>query len=206
MSPDELPRLQAEAMPRLVRICAMQSIAICVLIVLLGVSVWMGMTKRPQVLGLTESGRVIPLVPLDKPYVNDARVVSFADECTRSAFSHDFVNYRQTEVEASKCFTSAGAESFAQAMEPLLEDLQQRRMVMSVTPVKPPVVVRTFRRGSVYSWQVQSVITLNREGTRERMTPASYVVDMVIERVPLEESVRGISVAQITLRPGTAKS
>ncbi|MEJ8837591.1 DotI/IcmL family type IV secretion protein [Ramlibacter sp. AN1133] len=185
----------------------MQSITIVVLIILLGVSMVMGMAKRPQLLGITESGRVVPLVPLDKPYVSDSRVLGFADECTRQAFSHDFVNFRLTQAEAGQCFTASGAESFARAMAPLLEDLEQRRMVMSITPIAPPTVVRTFKRGGeVYSWAVQSVITLNREGTRERMTPTSYVVDLVIERVPLEESVRGISVAQINMRPGGAKS
>lgn len=207
MSPDEIPRLQMEAMPKLVRILVMQAITIVVLLVVLGISVWVGLNKQPQVLGLTETGRVIPLVPLDKPYVSDSRVISFADECTRLAFSHDFTNFRQTQAQAGQCFTSVGSESFAKAMEPLLQDLEQRRMVMSITPMQPPTVVRTFKRGgNVHSWAVQSVITLNREGTRERMTPTSYVVDLVIERVPLEESVRGISVALINLRPGGAKS
>jgi intracellular multiplication protein IcmL len=207
MSPDELPRLQAETMPRLVRILVVQGVAILVLLILLGISMWVGLNKRPQVLGLTEAGRVIPLIPLDKPYVSDSRVISFADECTRMAFSHDFVNFRSTQAAVGQCFTLAGSESFARAMAPLLQDLEERRMVMSITPIAPPTVVRTFKRGgAVFSWSVQSVITLNREGTRERMTPASYVVDLVIERVPLEESVRGISVAMINMRPGGVKS
>lgn len=204
MSPEDLTRLMAETMPRLVRIMTLLAIGLVLNVALLGASIYMGMSKRPQVLGITESGRVIPIVPLDKPYVSDSRVLSFADECTRTAFSHDFVNFRSTMAQASNCFTSNGVEGFSQALGPLLQDLEARRMVMSVS-LQAPAVVRTFKRnGQIYSWLVQTRMTLNREGTRERVSPTTYVVDLVIERVPLEESIRGISVAQINVRPGGA--
>lgn len=204
MSPDELPRLQAEAMPKLIRVLT-ASIVLNVLLgaLLIGAVTW-AMMKKPLIIATTESGRIIPIVPLDQPYTSDARVVSFADECIRAALSHDFVNFRASMQAASECFTTGGSDSFYKAMDPLLADLQQRRMVMSVTPTRPPVIVKPFMRAGVRSWQLQSVVTINREGTKERITPATYIVSMVVERVPLEESVRGISVAQIDLKPGTA--
>jgi intracellular multiplication protein IcmL len=205
-SPDDLPRLQAESYPRLVRIIVMQSFAIVLMAILLIGAVAWGMNKRPNNFAVTEKGTIIPLIPLDKPYVSESRVIGFADECIREALSHDFNNYRMTVARATECFTPAGAESYAHAMDPLLKDLQERRMVMSVSVTQSPTVVRTYKRSDVYSWGLQAVVTLNREGTRERVTPASYVVELTIERVPLEDSVRGISVSMITLRPGGAKT
>lgn len=203
MSPDDLNQIRAEVMPKLVRAIMLSSIANVLLALCVIAAVYFGITKPAQVLAVTETGRVVPLVPLDKPYVGDSRVVGFADECTRTAFSHDFLNFRQTLASASSCFTSEGSASFAKAIEPLIQDLESRRMVMTPT-MQPAVVVRTFKKsGQVYSWVVQTKMTLNREGTRERVVPTTYVVDLIIERVPLEESVRGIGVAQINVRPGS---
>jgi intracellular multiplication protein IcmL len=207
MSPEELPRLQADAAPRMARVIVAQSVAIVILIVLLGLSMAWGQFKKPLVIAATATGQIIPIVPLDKPYTSDARVVGFADECMREAFSHDFVNFRTSMTRASECFTTSGNESFFKAMEPIVQDLEQRRMVMSITVNRPPAIVKTFRRGgNVFSWEVQAVVTLNREGTRERMSPANYVVRMTVERVPLEDSPRGISVAQINVSPGSGDS
>lgn len=202
-SPDELNQIRADVVPKLVRIVVLQSIAIGILTVVMGVALYVGITKPPQLLAITDTGRVIPLVPLDKPYVGDSRVVGFADECIRTAFSHDFLNFRQTLASASSCFTTDGSASFNTAIAPLIQDLESRRMVMTPT-MQPAVVVRTFKRGGqVFSWVVQTKMTLNREGTRDRVIPTTYVVDLVVERVSLEESVRGIAVSQINVRPGS---
>jgi len=201
LGPEDINEIRAVVLPRLVRVTTWQSVAIVLLVLCQAVTIWLGMTKAPQILAITDTGRVIPLVPLDKPYVGDARVVGFADECVRMAFSHDFLNFRHSLSQAKTCFTGSGGGSFDEAIAPLIQDLEQRRMVMTPT-LQPAVIVKTMNRAGVYSWVVQTKMTLFREGTKERVVPSSYVVDIVVERVPLEESVRGIAVAQINVRPG----
>jgi len=46
-------------------------------------------------------------VTLDKPFVSDARVIGFTEECLRLSFAHDFENYRQTmnAVDADRKLT-----------------------------------------------------------------------------------------------------
>lgn len=200
MSPDDLHEIRAVILPKLIRTSFFLSVAIVVLALGLVLAIYLAATKKPQILAITETGRVIPLVPLDRAYVPDARVIGFADECVRSAFSHDFLNFRHTLGQARGCFTGSGGASFDAAIEPLIKDLEQRRMVMTST-LQPAVIVKTMTRSGVYSWVVQTKMTLYREGTKERVNPAQYVVDIVVERVPLEESVRGIALSQINVRP-----
>lgn len=204
MSPDtDLDQIRKEIIPKLVRTNVILSIAVVLLtvgMIALGV---MSANKRPLTFGVTETGRIIPLVPLDQPYLGDARIVSFADECIRQAFSHDFRNFRMSVANAKGCFTSDGARGFEAAIEPLLADIQERRMVMSVSP-EPPVVIRKATPGGVHTWVVQTRMTLHRDGSRERIAPATFVVDLVLQRIPLEESVRGVGIAQINVRPGQA--
>lgn len=201
LGPDDLNDIRKILLPKLVRVNTYLSVAVLLLSIGVIVAIYLSVTKKPQVLAITETGRVIPLVPLDKPYVGDARVVGFADECVRMSFSHDFLNFRQSMNQASTCFTSAGIASYEEAIAPLIKDLEQRRMVMTPT-LQPARIAKTVQRGGVHSWIVQTKMTLYREGTKERVVPALYQVDVVIERVPLEESVRGIAVAQINVRPG----
>ncbi len=204
LGPEDLDQIRAAIMPKVVRVMFFQSIAILVLVVGLIIAFYSAATKRPEVLAVTESGKIIPLVPLDKPYVSDARVVGFADECIRSAFGHDFLNFRSTMAVAKECFTAEGGRNFDAAIAPLLKDIQERRMVMAVT-LQPAIIVNSMLRGgSVKTWVVQSKMTLFREGTKDRVAPVTYIVDLVVERVPLEDSARGISVSQINVRPGPA--
>lgn len=204
LGPEDLDQIRAAIMPKVVRVMVAQTVAILVLAIGLILAFYSAATKRPEVLAVTETGRIIPLVPLDKPYVSDARIIGFADECIRAAFGHDFLNFRTTMAAARNCFTVDGGRNFDSAIAPLLSDIQERRMVMAATLQPAVIVSSTVRSGGVKTWVVQTKMTLFREGTKDRVAPVTYIVDLVIERVPLEDSVRGISVSQINVRPGAA--
>ncbi len=192
--------IRRELIPKLARLALIQQVSILALLVALTAMAYFAVTKRPEILGITDSGRVIPLIALDKPHVTDARVVGFAAECLQAVFSHDFVNYKGTMNEASKCFTSDGTASLHAAMGPLLTDINKRRMVLS-SVVQPPTIVRKGTSQGVHQWALQTKITLYKEGTVEREVPRAHLVDLIIERVPMDESVRGIGLAKINVKP-----
>jgi intracellular multiplication protein IcmL len=204
VSPDvDLEQMRKEIVPKLVRSNMILTVAVVILSIAMIAIAFMAVNKKPLTFGVTDTGRIIPLIPLDQPYVGDARVIGFADECVRQAFSHDFKNFRLTLAGAKTCFTAAGARGFDAAIEPLIGDIQDKRMVMSVS-MEPAVIVRVAKPRGVHTWVVQSRMTLYREGTKERVVPTTFTVDLVVERLPLEESVRGIGIAQINVRPGSA--
>lgn len=206
MTPDtDIEQIRKELVPKLIRTNTILTVAVVFLVISNIFMGYLAASKKPMTFAVTSTGSVIPMVPMDKPYLGDARIVSFADECVRMAFSHDFRNFRQTVNGAKDCFTSEGSRGFDAAIEPLLDDIEKRRMVMSVSP-EPPVVVRKATPRGVHTWIVQTRMTLFRDGTRERISPTTYTVDLVIERVPLEASVRGVGIAQINVRPGNSAS
>lgn len=198
-------QLRAEIFPKLTKGIILQGAVNVILAIGIIIALIFATNKRQAVVGITDSGRVIPLVSLDKPHVNDSRVVAFADECVRLSFNHDFVNFRQSMTGATKCFTTDGARSFTAALAPWLKEMERGRYVMSVT-LRPPTVLQTSQSGGVYRWVVQTEMTLFREGTQLRLTPTPYQVDLIVERVPLEEDVRGISVSQINVKPAVRVS
>lgn len=188
------------AVPRLLNVLVLVSVAL-ILSVFTNVGLaFFVFKKKTEAYAVSESGRVVPLVPLDKPYVNDPRVVSFSEECLRGSFGHDFENFRMTMNAAKNCYTSEGARDFEAAMAPLLEDIKSKNLVMS-SVMEPTVVDRTYRLAGVVHWETVTPMTLYRRGTREQLTPLKFRVTTVIQRVALDEQVRGISVRSINLKP-----
>ncbi len=189
---------------KLTRVAVYLAISLLLSVAISGVSLYAAFSKKPVVIASDDKGRVIPVVPLNKPYLNDSRVLGFAAECIRRAFSHDFLNYRLSVDEASRCFTSNGAQMYAVAMEGMLKELVASRMIMTAE-VSPPVVVRgPIERNGRIVWQVQAKMRLHREGQKERLTPQEMIVDMDVVRVELEESVRGVAVSQFNVRPASS--
>lgn len=188
-------------MSKLLRVAVLASTVAVISSITSCVGIYMAFSKTPIAIAATDQGRVIPLIPLDKPYVTDSRVLSFVEECGRKSFSHDFKNFRMTLEEASKCFTTDGSRMYLGAMDEMLHKLETQRMIMSVS-MEPPVVVRgpVMLNGRA-TWYVQSKIMLFREGQQERITPQSYVLETTVVRVDLEESVRGIAVNEFFLTP-----
>lgn len=188
------------AVPKLLTIIVGLSFALSfmsIATVALTVFVW---KKKTESFAMSETGRVVPLIPLDKPYVNDSRVVGFADECLRSSFAHDYENYRLTMNQAKNCYTTEGAAAFEAAMEPLMADVKAKNLVLS-SSMEPTVVVKTYKISGVVHWETQTPMMLYRRGTREQLAPIRFLVTSVVERVPLDEHVRGISVRSINLKP-----
>lgn len=155
--------------------------------------------KSVQTVAMSESGRVVPLIPLDKPYVNDGRVIGYVEECLRTSFSHDFENFRITMRAASDCYTVDGAGSFENAMAPLLKEIRDRSMVMAAA-LEPTVVRRDYKVNGVVHWETQTPMVIYRKGTKDALKPQRVLVTSTVTRVPLDEHVRGISLRAIALR------
>lgn len=206
MSVSSINEISARALvPKLLTIIVVMGVALGLSLAAnasLSIFVW---KKKTESFAVSEKGQVIPLVPLDKPYLNDSRVTGFAEECLRSSFAHDFENFRLTMNSAKTCYTSDGAAAFEAAMQPMLSDIRTKNMVMS-SALEPTVVVKTYKLSGIVHWETQTPMTLYRRGTRDQLTPVRFLVTSIVQRVPLDENVRGISLRSINLNPISATS
>lgn len=199
---DEADENQSRFVRKLILLSLILAAAVAVSAIAAAVAVSSAMKNKAIVIAATDSGRFIPVVPLDQPYLNDPRVQAYTEECIRATFSHDFRNFRRTMTQAAECYTVPAASLLTRAMEPHLAEIERRRMVMTPVMDRAPVIVRAFvnQRG-VFTWELQAQVTVTREGTAERIPPIPYAVTIRASRVPLEESVRGILISHIEFRP-----
>ena len=186
--------------PKLLALVTMLSISNVVLLISVPLLVYFLGSKKVTAVGITETGRIVELVTLDKPFVSDARVIGFTEECLRMSFAHDFENFRQTMNAAKTCYTSNGARVFEDAMTPQLNQITARNLVMS-SSLEVTVIVSRYMEGGVVHWMTQTPMTLHRRGSRDSSRPVRFLVKNVIKRVSLDENVRGISVSSMILEP-----
>lgn len=167
--------------------------------------VWYAISTKVEVIATSESGSIINPIPLSEAFVTEPRVLSFADECMRASFSHDFENYRRTMNAAIPCYTSSGAKELTRAIDPLLTEIKNKRVVMSIT-TEPAVIVRgPMMVGGRATWEVQLVMSMFFSGTKERYPTQMRIANITVVRVPIEEDPRGVAIHTIQLAPYSNK-
>lgn len=162
---------------------------------------WRVMTKKTEVIAATDSAQIVRSAALTDPFVTESKVLSFADECMRTTFSHDFVNFRRTTNEALKCYTTDGANAMGSALQPILDDLKTRRLVMSSSPDTPVLYNGPYILDGRTTWEVRVPVKLMFQGQGNRFPPLEKLAMIQIVRVPLEENARAISMNSIQLKP-----
>lgn len=191
----------ADRVKMLVRVCVLLTVALIISLIATTMAVNAAASSKMVAIATDSRGAVIPVVPLDKPYINEPRVVAFAEECVRRAFSHDFLHYGETMVSAQDCFTSDAAGKYAVSMQGYFKIMDDRRMNMAIVIRRPAQVVRVFMYEGVVNWDLQVEVEVSFEGRAERIPATKYRIDMTIRRIALEESARGVAIDRFSMGP-----
>lgn len=145
----------------------------------------------------TEDGRLIPMVPLNQPNLSTPALLSWSAQAVSETMSFSFSNYRRNLQESSRHFTRAGWESFSTALQDarILESVEQLTQEVSAVPSGAPILTSEGVAGGQYQWVVQVPVLLTyTSGGKKRNQ--SWLVTLVIVRVPRLESPNGVGIAQ----------
>lgn len=189
---------------KLVRINMIMSTALVVCFIATIFALKAATSSKVVAIATDARGNVVPVVPLNEQFLNEPRIVGFAEECVRRAFSHDFLHYAQTLVDAQPCFTPSAADKYAMAMQGFFKTMDDKRMNMAIVVRKPPAVLRVYEIGGVIHWDLQVDIDISFEGRNERIPPTRNRVDMTVRRMPLEAAPRGVAIDKFSVGPVTA--
>lgn len=161
--------------------------------------------KRMAVLAVDRKGTLVPTVSLDQPYLSEARVVDFADECLRRIFAHDFLHHTLTMPQAQECFTPASGDEFATMMQPRIKLMEEQRMVMASSVISRPRVTRVYKKdwglGEAQHWDMEALVELSMEGKASRIPPERQIVRLTVTRVPLQQTPKGVQFANFKVAP-----
>ena len=158
---------------------------------------WALVHKRPVYFAATSDGRILPLVALSRPAMEDRAVVSWATEVATSAYSYDFVNWRSALSGLSPDFTKEGFGSFIGSLHHSgnLKLVSDNRMVASAVPTEAGVIVAKGLLKGVYVWKIQVPILVTYQAAKSSVSQNLLVTLLVVRRSVLSHP-KGLAVAQ----------
>lgn len=161
----------------------------------------------PQYFATTYDGKLIPIIPLSEPSLNDNQLQQWAVEAAVASYSFDYVNYRKSLQESRIYFTKTGYTYFLKALKDSnnLEAVTSKKMIVSATPTGAAIILNKglIKDGekTLYRWQVQLPMVINFQSETTPIT--QYVIlNMTIVRVSTLESPDGVGIASYVIREG----
>lgn len=165
---------------------------------------WWAMSSKPEprYFIAREDGGVIPIVPVDRPYLNDAAVLNFAVEAITNSLTLNFANWRSQLASATDFFERPnGWNNFLQALEGsgTLDLIRNRNLVSSVVANGAVIVDRGPDARGRYRWVVQVPITISYQSASEGRSE-SRLAELEITRLPTWQTSRGVGVTRVLIR------
>ena len=149
----------------------------------------------------TPDGRLVPLTPLDEPIMSDAALRNWTLSAVTEAFTLGHHDWRMRLAGVRESFTDAGYESFLRGLDEslFLNRLRDNLQVASTVAQGAPVITETrLVRGRV-GWVIEFPILVTFSAG-SKVSNQALVAKALVMRVPLEERLAGIGIAQLVAR------
>lgn len=160
---------------------------------------------EPRYFATREDGGIIPLIAVDKPFLQDGQVTNFAVEAVTAAMTMDFANWRQDLSAANKYFQRPdGWENFLTALEnaKILDFIRERNLISTAVANGATIVGSGVDARGRYSWTVQIPMTVTYQSANEQ-SREQYLAEVIVSRIPTWESSDAVGITRITMRPGS---
>ncbi len=180
----------------IVRIAVLQALAIVALLIALAITI---AVSRPEdrFFATTADGRLIRMVPLNEPNMNDAAMISWSARAASDIMTFGFHDYSQRLQESSTYFTRRGWQSFTEALDRsrVMEGVQKTQQVVTAAPKSAPVIVQQGLVEGIYRWIIElPLIVTYQSGTTQRTDTLN--VQLLIVRVSTLDSPSGVGIQQ----------
>lgn len=157
----------------------------------------------PRYFATSNDGRLVPLIPFDRPNLTNSTVLEWANTAATAAYSYNFVNYRQALQQAADYFTPEGRQMFFNAVKSSnnLQAVIAKKLIVSAVATGVPVVLEQGVMLGRYTWKVQIPMLITFQSASQ-FSQQSVTVTMLIVRVSPLTSPRGIGIAQFIVSGG----
>lgn len=165
---------------------------------------WWALSVKPEprFFIAREDGGVIPIVPVDQPYLHDAAILNFAVEAITSSLTLNFANWRSQLSSASEFFERPnGWNNFLQALEGsgTLDLIRNRNLVSSVVANGAVIINRGQDAAGRFRWVVQIPVTISYQSANESRTE-NRLAELEIARLPTWQTSRAVGVTRVLIR------
>lgn len=169
-----------------------------IVIIVLAATVYFQTVNRPAptYFATTESGRIIPLVPLNQPNLSDKDLIQWASQAVLSVYTYNFINYRQVFQDNRQYFTAAGWQQFISALSQSrnLDAVTSKKLVLSAVLSSAPVITRESVVSGNYTWELQLPVMVTYQSLSETFHQ-NLIVILTVQRISTLDDVSGVGIA-----------
>jgi intracellular multiplication protein IcmL len=165
-------------------------------------AVWIEMhPPLPVYFATSNTGRIVPLVPLDVPYVTDHTVIAWTMQKIPDAMSLSALNYRRDLQRAQAYFTPDGYQGFLAGLKAHgeLKAIRNRNLMVSTIPTGAGVVIwQGHLPNGIYAWKVQFPVKMIFRSSSQ-INDHAYLATVLIQRAVTLKNPSGISIQNFAL-------
>jgi intracellular multiplication protein IcmL len=180
----------------LTRLAIIQGLVIIVLLLALTMTI---LLSKPQdrFFATTADGRLVRMVALDEPNLNDAALVSWVARASSDVMTFGFHDYQKRMQDNSIYFTRRGWQSFTEALQKsrIVETVEKNQQIVTAAPQKAPVIIQQGMVNGLYRWIIEMplIVTYQAGATQQSST---INVQLVVVRVSTLDSPSGVGIQQ----------
>ncbi len=173
---------------------------------LIGFTYFLYLTRpTPHYFATTPDGKLIEMPALNQPNLQTNTLLQWATSAATAAYTFNFVNYKEALQAVSQYFTTAGYESFLQALKASnnLDAVKAKKLVVSAVPTGTPVILKKglVRSTGQYAWEVQLPLLISYQSVNDILRQ-DIVVTLLIVRVSTLDSPDGIGIERFIVEEG----
>ena len=152
----------------------------------------------------TPDGRLVPLTPLDEPIMSDAALRNWTVSAVTEAFTLGHHDWRMRLGGIRESFTDEGYASFLRGLDEslFLDRLRDKLQVASTVAQGAPVITQTRLVQGRIGWVIEFPILVSFSAG-SKVSNQELVAKVLVMRVPIEERLAGIGIAQLIARKGS---
>lgn len=181
---------------RLIYIALAQALAL--IAVLVAFSLFISLKEnRDRYFATTADGRIMQLLPLDRPNMETAALMSWVAQASSEVMTFGYSDYQRRLQQSSRHFTHHGWETFTSALQTsrILDGILASKQVLRASLTSAPTLMQEGVIGGKYRWMVKLPLQVVYEGLSTSRRD-NLSVTLVIERVPSLENPSGVGIEQ----------
>jgi intracellular multiplication protein IcmL len=156
--------------------------------------------NNPIVIGATADGRILPIVPLERPIMSSSAMSAWVANAVTNSLTISFATYRRDVQASQQYYTADGWQAFSSGLvsSKFLGSILSNKYNVYTVPKDAPTMIS--QPGAVDShgvaywiWQVPVIVTFESAVTK---FTNEYTITVTVERVRETDNPTGLGITE----------
>lgn len=153
---------------------------------------------KPVYFQVNKENQIIEPIPLAKPNLTPAEILTWSVESMQTAFSFNYHNIKTHLNKISPFFDNRGVEKFFEilASDPNIGLVRQEKLVVSAKALEAPKLLQDGVIDNRYVWKISLPLEIRYENAHI-LRKRQGIIELYIWRMPNIEAAKGIKITNL---------